>query len=337
MGSRGFQPRFGRARPRRVAGGIRAKSQQGAIGGTWWSQRFVAVLESFQMGARLDRGRSYARSGQVIGLEITPGHANALVQGSRAKPYRVRIGVTTLSERDWSRVEQAMAEEAIFLAGLLAGEMPRDIEEAFSSCRLSLFPDSLRDLETSCTCPDWANPCKHIAATYYILAERFDEDPFLILAWRGRTRETLLARLREMRGAAGDEADGAAIEDRDARSPGEPLAAQLDRFWGRGADLLDLRIRPEAAPVPDAMLRQFGPAGVTVGGTDVALLLARAYAHIAKAAEARAFGGGDGGAANGAAQDAPPAAAEAPKKRRRRRGRRRGKGGAKGPEAPQEK
>ncbi|MDD5306782.1 MAG: SWIM zinc finger family protein [Deltaproteobacteria bacterium] len=330
MGSWGAYPRFGKTRPRRAAGGIKAKSRQGAIGETWWSKRFVAVLESFEMGARLGRGRSYARSGQVMNLEIAPGLATALVQGSRARPYRVRIGVKTLPERNWSRVEQAMAEKAIFLAKLLAGEMPRDIEEAFSSCRLSLFPDSLRDLETDCSCPDWANPCKHIAATYYILAERFDEDPFLILAWRGRTREILLERLRGMRGASETETDGPTIEEHDGGPHGEPLAADIGRFWERGVDLSELRIRPEAAPAPDATLRQLGPSGIRIGKTDVALLLARAYPHMARAAEARAFGGEEPVAtADGTRSDEAPATPVAP--RPKRRGRRRRRGGARAP------
>ncbi|HEY8201563.1 MAG TPA: SWIM zinc finger family protein, partial [Actinomycetota bacterium] len=143
--------------------GIRAKSRRGGIGETWWSQRFIAVLESFSMGPRLSRGRSYARSGQVLDLVVGPGLAAARVQGSRVRPYKVDIAVAALSEKDWRRAEDAMASQAIFLASLLAGEMPRTIEEAFAECRLSLFPARLGDLRTSCSCPDWANPCKHIA------------------------------------------------------------------------------------------------------------------------------------------------------------------------------
>ena len=122
----------------------------------------------------------------------------AQVQGSRPKPYRVRIQVTPLTTPQWRRVEQALAGQALFRAKLLAGEMPREIEEVFADCGTPLFPRSARDLEMSCSCPDWEVPCKHLAAVCYVLAEAFDLDPFGILAWRGRGREDLLASLRRL-------------------------------------------------------------------------------------------------------------------------------------------
>src|SRR6266542_987333 len=174
------------ARPRRVEGGIKARSRRGQIGESWWSGRFVAILESLGMGPRLGRGRAYARAGQVLDLGVAAGTASARVQGSRARPYRVSIGLARFAEADWARVESALAARAVYSAKLLAGEMPREIEEVFASCGLSLFPERARDLAMSCSCPDWAVPCKHIAATFYLLAEAFDADPFLILAWRAR-------------------------------------------------------------------------------------------------------------------------------------------------------
>jgi uncharacterized Zn finger protein len=188
------------SKPRPVADGIRARSRRGAIGSTWWSQRFIAVLESFGMGPRLTRGRSYARRGQVVTLDVAAGQVTALVQGSRARPYRVLIGVEELSEADWRRAENELAGRAIFLAKLLAGEMPAEVEEAFAACSLSLFPARASDLDTACSCPDWANPCKHVAAVYYLLAEAFDDDPFLIFTWRGRAKDELLEGLRGRRG-----------------------------------------------------------------------------------------------------------------------------------------
>jgi uncharacterized Zn finger protein len=187
------------SRPLPVEGGIAARSKRGAIGDTWWSQRFIELLESLGVGSRLQRGRNYARRGQVVELEVEPGVVIAKVQGSRYTPYRVRIRGKTLSEQQWRRVEKAMSARALPLAQLLASEMPHDIEDVFTSCRLSLFPRSNAELKASCTCPDWENPCKHIAAAYYILAERFDEDPFLIFAWRGREKDELLGRLRAPR------------------------------------------------------------------------------------------------------------------------------------------
>lgn len=243
--------------PRREAkAGIKARSQRGDIGETWWSRRFVAVLESFDMGARLTRGRSYARSGQVMDLQVRAGLVTAKVQGSRPTPYKVTIRLPAFSEAEWILAQEAMASQAIFLAQLLAGDMPTEIEEAFRNASLSLFPKGTRELETDCSCPDWANPCKHIAATYYILAEHFDQDPWLIFQWRGRTRDQIQERLAAYRQA---EAPGAPEQ-----APGLPLE-KLDAngFWSRGECP-----RPLPSPNPrwDTLLRQLGPAKAELGG-----------------------------------------------------------------------
>lgn len=279
---------------RPAPGGIRAKSKRGGIGETWWSRRFIAVLESFSMGPRLSRGRSYARSGQVLDLAVGPGLAVARVQGSRVRPYKVEIGAAPLSEKDWRRAEDAMASQAIFLATLLAGEMPRTIEEAFAECRLSLFPARPKDLRTSCSCPDWANPCKHVAAALYILAEKFDEDPFLIFAWRGRPKEVLLENLRLLR--ADPEEEGA-VAGPPAGDGDEPLPLEdcLDRFWEAGEGLASLRVRPVAAEAPDALLRQLDPPPITVRGRALGELLGEAYREMATEAERRAMGAAGAG------------------------------------------
>ena len=190
-------PRFSEYGPTiRVSGGIRAQSTKGAIGESWWSKRFIAVLESFQVGGRLTRGRAYARAGQVLSLSVTPGAVTSTVQGSRPQPYSVSIVLSTFDGPTWTRIEQALGAQAVFLARLLAGEMPERIEEAFTAAGAPLFPTRMDDLRMSCSCPDATVPCKHIAATLYLLAESFDTDPFEILHWRGRDRQTLLANLR---------------------------------------------------------------------------------------------------------------------------------------------
>lgn len=284
----GYYPFYQPTR-RRPADGIRARSQRGAIGETWWSQRFIDVLESFNMQGRLTRGRSYARSGQVLELAVGPGEVKALVQGSRAKPYRVRIEVKTLSRKDWRRVEGAMAASALFIAKLLAGEMPADIEEAFEGCNLSLFPASKRELRTECTCPDWENPCKHIAAAYFILAEQFDEDPFLILAWRGRTKEELLEQLRSRRRPV-------RTEWGPRRSQPSPpkysvgLVNCLDSYWALRSDLSELHLDPCAAGRPGSLLVELGAPPEEAGGAHLEAALANAYVAMARAAQGRASG-----------------------------------------------
>jgi len=276
------------SRPLPVEGGIAARSKRGAIGETWWSQRFIELLESFGVGSRLARGRNYARRGQVVELDVEPGVVLAKVQGSRYTPYRVRIRSKALTEQQWRRVEKAMAARALPLAKLLAGEMPHDIEDVLAACKLTLFPRSNAELKASCTCPDWENPCKHVAAAYYILAERFDEDPFLIFAWRGRDKDELLERLRARRGASTPRASGATRSAQPEPRPAA-LADQLDCFWRSGPALADLHVSPLASEAPDALLRQLGPAPVEVAGQDLAEILAPAYGTLAAAAEQRAL------------------------------------------------
>lgn len=271
------------SRPR-PAQGIKTKSRTGAIGATWWSQRFIAVLESFDMGARLTRGRRYARTGQVLDLTVAAGEVTARVQGSRAAPYQVTIRVLRLSDKDWARVEDTLTSRAVFLAKLLAGEMPTDIEDAFTDCRLHLFPATAADLTTDCTCPDWANPCKHIAATYYVLAEAFDDDPFLILSWRGRTKADLLARLE-------GQPDGALARPAETGRwtppaiAGPALDECLDRFFDAG----ELPTPPgePGAVVPHALLLGLDDPPIEIRGRTLADVLRPAYASITEAARHR--------------------------------------------------
>ena len=267
---------WGPSRPVQVEGGIRARSQRGAIGERWWSRRFTEVLESFGMTGRLARGRNYARRGQVLGFEISCGYVTAQVQGSRPKPYRVRIQVTPLTTPQWRKVEQALAARALFRAKLLAGEMPHEIAEVFGECGTPLFPRSAADLDMHCSCPDWGVPCKHLAAVCYVLAEAFDLDPFGILAWRGRDREALLASLRRLTGAEAEAARPLIdVADR-------PLADCMADFWSPGMSAARLRALPPApATAPDLLLRTFEPPQVLVRGEDLLTLLTPAYQRLA--------------------------------------------------------
>ena len=224
--SRFFPP----SKPRAVEGGLKVRSKRGAIAQTWWSERFIAVLEAIGMGDRLERGRSYARKGQVVSLDVAAGSVTAQVQGSRARPYRVRIGVTAFGKAEWATLERELAGNAWYLASLLAGEMPDDIEDVFTGLGLSLFPASAGDLSLDCTCPDWEVPCKHLAATFYLLAESFDDDPFQILAWRGRQRDDLLANLYAAR------ADGPPAADA-AEHAGPPLEDCLSSYFALQGEL----------------------------------------------------------------------------------------------------
>jgi uncharacterized Zn finger protein len=264
------------SRPRPVDGGLKARSTRGAIAQTWWSQRFIEVLEGIGMGSRLQRGRSYARKGQVISMDVGPGLVTAQVQGSRVRPYRVRIGVGAFGKGEWTQVAGALAENAWYAAALLSGEMPDDIEDVFAGLGLSLFPATARELSLDCSCPDGAVPCKHLAATFYLLAESFDEDPFAILAWRGREREDLLANLQAAR------SEGRPAADR-AEPPGRPLTDCLDSYFIRQVEV------PSPSPRvtwSTALLDQLPDVIVGVRGRPLVEILRPAYAALRE-------GGGD--------------------------------------------
>ncbi|MEW1838330.1 SWIM zinc finger family protein [Nonomuraea angiospora] len=243
--------------PIRVEGGIKARTRRGTIGSTWWSRRFIDILERVCDKGRLSRGRAYARQGQVLSIDLSPGEVRAAVQGSRREPYAVVIRIEAYDERRWAVIEESIAEQAVHRAKLLAGEMPPEIEELFAALGIDLFP---RDLDMDCSCPDWGFPCKHLSAVLYLLAESFDDDPFLVLAWRGRTREQLLGSLAE---------DAPRLEVRDV-----PFADRLADFYAPGATAHRPERRPAAA-APDLLLRVFPPPA------DLARALTPAYRRLA--------------------------------------------------------
>ncbi len=278
----------------RQANGIKAKKQRGAIGETWWSKRFLEVLHSFNIGARLDRGRSYARRGQVLNIDIEAGIVSAKVQGSRSTPYKIKIKLKALSKKEWEEVEKALVERAIFLASLLAGDMPKDIEEAFTEVKLSLFPSRVSDLDTECSCPDWSNPCKHIAAVYYILAEQFDEDPFLLFTWRGRSKEELIEKLRLLRGVNAD--SGSKVDKVEEQSistmpqiPIPSLNDSLSNFWQARASFSELSFQPEKTSVPDAIIRQLEPLNLTIAEKQLREVFSEIYKALSNKAFNKAF------------------------------------------------
>lgn len=248
--------------PREAKGGIKAQSKQGGFGKSWWAKRWIGVLESFHIGNRLARGRSYARRGQVISIDIDVGVVRASVQGSRRAPYNVTIGVATLSADDGEKLGRALGSQALFAAKLLANQMPQDIETVFREVNLSLFPQTLSDLKTACSCPDWSNPCKHVAAVYYLLGEEFDRDPFLIFKLRGLDRPRLIDLIGgEQVRPENPEAAIESPEDELSESSylrGEPISTDVTRFW-QGADLsATLGMDVQTPPVTAPLLRRLG-------------------------------------------------------------------------------
>ncbi|MBE2199220.1 MAG: hypothetical protein IAE79_11465 [Anaerolinea sp.] len=230
--------------------GIKAKSKRGDFVKNWWATRWIAAMERVMDRGRLQRGRSYARKGQVLSLEESKGKLNAKVQGSRRTPYKITIELAPLSERDWEKVLTALAERPYFVAQLLAGEMPQEIEEAFQAVRLDLFPAKW-ELKQSCNCPDSASVCKHLAAVHYILAERFDEDPFLLFRLRGKTQDEILAAL----GTGAAEGETAVAPE---YTPAPPLSESLAAFWQIGPQVEPYAVRIAAPDVPYPLLERLG-------------------------------------------------------------------------------
>jgi uncharacterized Zn finger protein len=271
-------------RPIEVSDGIKARSRRGAFARNWWATRWIQAMEQLVDSGRLARGRSYARKGQVRSIDETQGGVKARVQGSRPNPYRVSIQVTPLSDAQWEKVIDALAEQALFTAQLLTGEMPQDIEQVFRAVGLSLFPDKRSDLTTDCSCPDWANPCKHLAAAHYILGERFDDDPFLLFRLRGRTQEQILQGLRQRR------AGQAAFEDELDEEPEVviPLEETLNRFYelSEPLDGLSADFREPALEMP--LIKRLGEA-TFVPAPGIAAILRPAYQALTRAALQAAF------------------------------------------------
>jgi uncharacterized Zn finger protein len=192
-------------------------------------------------------------------IDVEPGHISARVQGSRRKPYKVQIMLKPLNDRQWDTVFDALAEQAIFAAQLLNGEMPAEIDQVFAKVKVPLFPATRGDLKTDCSCPDWANPCKHIAAVYYLLGERFDEDPFLMFELRGRSKDEIVAALRERRVQGMQVADEAA----DAPETIEPVEVAgledcLDCYWQLGSEVAEMTLRIATPEVDMALLKRMG-------------------------------------------------------------------------------
>jgi uncharacterized Zn finger protein len=264
--------------------GIKARSQRGAFAKNWWAQRWIAALERFMDSGRLSRGRSYARKGQVLSIDETKDGITARVQGSMRTPYKIKIQISPLTDSEWDKVIDALSEQAIFTAQLLAGEMPQDIEQAFEKAKVSLFPSTRRDLLTDCSCPDPANPCKHIAATHYILGERFDEDPFLIFRLRGRTQEQVMQALRQRR-AGSEEAVEAEVEEFETAIP---LEESISNFWDLGAPVegFSVSIRPPVIEMP--LLKRLGAANF-VSEPGLEAILRAAYQTIGQQAVKVAF------------------------------------------------
>jgi uncharacterized Zn finger protein len=233
----------------------------------WWSQRFLATVGCAGQGDRLERGRDYARARRVLDLQVEAGRLAARVIGSGARPYEVEVRMLTLGGSAWKAAAAAVSNRAGDAAQLLAGRVPEGLDAVLRETGVSLLPD---EVAAECTCPDWAVPCKHIAAACYVFADQLDGDPFLLFRLRGRDRKAFVADMERMAEAARGESGGPpALAER-------PTLVTADAFWQPGAfDAARLKGPPlglpQSLPEPDWWR----------GGAPLLPLLERIYAQCA--------------------------------------------------------
>ena len=213
---------------------------------TWWGRRFLEALAAFTDPGRLSRGAGYARNGKIKEHKIVDGKVTAKVRGSinpyfgvyEEPLYTTTIAIKQISAADWSTVIAHISANARQITQLLMNEVPDTIEHAFAEVGQHLLPHSALEFTTTCSCPDYANPCKHIAGVYYLLASELDQDPFLLFELRGLSR----ARLREE------------LE----RSPlGQVLASELTPHEAPLTGSPSFYTRPVLTPAPAASLKEF--------------------------------------------------------------------------------
>ncbi|SEP38121.1 hypothetical protein [Amycolatopsis saalfeldensis] len=232
----------------------------------WWPSRFLRALTA--IGILLPA----PGQGRVVSLAAGAGRVDAEVHDGR--PYQVRIGLTAFGKADWAAITHALAAKASATVLLLSGELPRDVEQIFKAVRLPLFPSSAREVSLDCTCPAAEVPCGHLNAVFSALAARVGDDPFTILALRGRDRETLLEELKNRLISAGP-------LDPDDRSPA--LTEVMDAYFDSGpAPGLNGAAPLHGPRTPsDALLNQAPPFAITAGGDEVVELLRPVYRALA--------------------------------------------------------
>jgi Uncharacterized conserved protein len=234
----------------------------------WWTQQWLDLINTYRFKKRLERGWQYAREGKVLSIKFPNQEVIALVQGTDPKPYQVSLGLDTLSDEDWDYVIENMSQRAIFSAKLLAGEMPHNIEDVFAAAGKTLFPLSLSDIRSRCSCPDPKNPCKHISAVYYLLGDRFSEDPFVLFQLRGRTKEQILTALRQRRGMEGGENTQLKSGENSPNSNSQLL--KVDRFWEYNQQLESSLVVIVPPPSSETVLDILGPLPLTTEGKGTA-------------------------------------------------------------------
>jgi uncharacterized Zn finger protein len=162
------------------------------IAKTWWGAAWIDNLTRYADYAnRIGRGRSYVQNGLVLDLQIGEGRISALVSGSGSKPYDVEITIGKLSKSSWKAITDTCGHKIESIERLAEGKFPAELSGVFTAKGKGMFP-SPDEIKFSCSCPDWAYMCKHVAAALFAAGARLDEDPMLFFRLRGIDFEALL-------------------------------------------------------------------------------------------------------------------------------------------------
>jgi len=244
------------------------------LGKTWWGSRFIEALDGFTDSGRLQRGRGYSSDRRILAFDIADGTVSATVRGNvnpyygvyKEPRYKTRIRMAPIPAQDWKRAIAYLGSNAALVSKLLMNEMPENIDDAFAGIKLSLLPRSRKDFAlTDCSCPDYANPCKHVAGVYYRLASGLDRDPFLLFELRGLSRESLHEALsatplgKALAALAADEARELVPADSFFTRPSTANSApDYHAFW-QGKKRLPTEIEPATpAAVPAILIKKGG-------------------------------------------------------------------------------
>ncbi|MFT7597944.1 MAG: putative Zn finger protein [Acidimicrobiales bacterium] len=252
---------------------------------TWWSKQWIHALETRALRDpnRLPRGRTYARRGAVYDLDIVEGQITAKVEGSRAQPYQITIGVRRFRPEEWDSIFEVISSQIGFTADLLTGVVPHDLVADAAHRGVELLPEA-GDLAMNCSCPDWAVPCKHLAAVCYMTASALDADPFQILLLRGRSRRDVEEKLQAERSLAAAPAAEAERAVELAASMWDVPAVDVNVFStiGRSQDAANSSLNSASLP---SVLEQWAAIGADRDGqlaADVVDAAARAALCLAE-------------------------------------------------------
>jgi uncharacterized Zn finger protein len=252
-----------------------------------WGARWLEAVASFSSKRQFERGRLYAQSGKVLSLQVDQGFAAAEVEGPRARPYKVEIGLPMFTRKQWTRAVDALLKKAFYAAKLLAGDMPRDLEKIFAGVGAALLPSSAADISSDCSCFEMDDLCKHVVAAYIRLAHDFDANPFLLLEMRGLTRAQLLTELQARRATRGKPSVKKSAAPLNVARPVQTyLAGHLNDFFQASQNRPFTGLVPvdDAAPPikPGQRIQELGSPPFWQSDNDFEEVLVRIYQAVRK-------------------------------------------------------